>query len=700
MFDRRMRDEVAPAIQSVAATAMEWRLVEDDDLTENIALQKVAGRLREQCGDEFSLLGERVALLLGKGELNDQENPVGPDAICAALKTACDEMEGSVKTKLVLFTQIEQHLSKALQALYVDLNSTMVRWNVLPDLRPGYRRPLKQQSAPTPGRNAAESPFAAGQASGGGQSALDVFAALQSLIQGRQSGAPHSGPGASPAPSLVPGGARTEDFSAGLLESLTRMQRGESSTIGHAASDGLPDIGEAVATMNVLRQIQASAAAEGVGQLDAITIDIVAMLFDFIFDDAKIPDAIKALVGRLQIPLLKVAMLDKSFFSSKAHPARRLLDGISRASMGWGREVDPEDTLYKEISRIVERVQTDFERDVQIFVELLSDLDAVQAARETESERMAEQSAELMQKRESQEIAWIIAGEAISRKDSSSVPPVLRQFLLQHWQQVLMELCLRYGEDHHNFLSAVATMDDLIWSVAAKENGEQRKQLVGTLPGLLRALHVGLDLIGLQEDARDAFFDDLVTLHSAAVKAGLNLVREATPDEGSLSDAGGVAAAQPFADSTTGASREPEASGERESPHAASPADQYLIHPEGELLVTRISQDDVQIEEVALVGATESAPDADIYRGWVSQLKRGDWVEFTQNDGTAARGRLSWISPQRGVYLFTNPQSARATSVSPEALAHQFRIGLAEMILDEPLFDRAVNGVLGSLQAA
>ncbi|MBZ0133246.1 MAG: DUF1631 domain-containing protein, partial [Rhodocyclaceae bacterium] len=62
--------------------------------------------------------------------------------------------------------------------------------------------------------------------------------------------------------------------------------------------------------------------------------------------------------------------------------------------------------------------------------------------------------------------------------------------------------------------------------------------------------------------------------------------------------------------------------------------------------------------------------------------------------------RLSWVSPKRGIFLFTNPRSPRATSISQEALAYKFRTGTARIVTDEPLFERAVNGMLGSLQIA
>ena len=678
VFNHKMRGEMDSAVKTLAASTQELRLVEEDDLAESIAMQELAGRLREQNEDELSLLGERVAMLLGKSELTEEENPISPQAVCDALKRACDEIEGGVRLKLVLLKQIEQHVSTALHAVYADLNSEMVRWNVLPDLRSSFRKPVNSPSVARPAAKQ-EAPAAAAprEPVAGG----DLFAALQQLVQAQSAGM--SGASGLPqgfaAPALTPipgstlpagGASQATIIQSGFIDSLTEMQRLDTLMAEKGHVDGLPDLGQALGTVNILHQVKANGQAQGVGQLDAITIDIVAMLFDFIFDDAKIPDAIKALVGRLQIPVLKVAMLDKSFFSSRAHPARRLLDGISQAAVAWGESVDQDDPLYQEIAFIAERIQNEFERDVQIFTDALNLLNAVIVERDAMAEGIAERSAELMRKRETEEIAWVVASEAVSRRLSSSVPQGVQRFLLDHWQHVLKELYLRHGEEHHAYLSALAMMDDLVWSVAPKANSDERKQLVSTLPGLLRAMHVGLDVIGMAQEQRGRFFDELVALHSAAVKAGLN---------------GGEAVVI-------------ESSAPVESALASSHAAQYSVNPEGELFITRITENDVQIEEVALVGASPSIVAAgDIHLQQVSALGRGDWVEFGQAEGSPARARLSWVSPQRGIYLFTNPRSPRATSISQEALAYQFRTGMARIVADEPLFERAVNGVLGSL---
>lgn len=675
VFNHKMRGEMDTAVKSLSASTQELRLVEEDDLAESIAMQELATRLREQNEDELSLLGERVAMLLGRNELKDEENPISPQAVCDALKLACDEIEGSVKIKLVLLKQIEQHVSKALHAVYTDLNSEMVRWNVLPDLRSAYRKPVNSPSAARPTAKE-ELPAASpqGETAAGG----DLLTVLNHLVLAQAAGL-SQGAAASALPPLASGspagGATLQSASikSAFIDTLTEIQRLDRLMSDKGCVDGLPDLGQALDTMNILHRVKENSLAQGVGQFDAIVIDIVAMLFDFIFDDAKIPDAIKALVGRLQIPVLKVAMLDKSFFSSRAHPARRLLDGISEASVVWGETVDMDDPLYQEIAFIAERIQSEFERDVQIFTDALNLLNAVIAERDAMAEGIAKRSAELMRRRETEEIAWVVAGEAVSRRLSSRVPQGVQRFLLDHWQQVLKELYLRHGEAHHAYLSALAMMDDLVWSVAPKANSDERKQLVSTLPGLLRAMQAGLDVINLPQEQRSHFFDDLVALHSAAVKAGLN----------------------------GGESGLVEAPAPAEAPPAPSPAAQYSVNPEGELLITRITEDGVHIEEVALVGATSPAMAVEgLYLQQVAALGRGDWVEFRQSEEVPVRARLSWVSPQRGIYLFTNPRSPRATSISQEALAYQFRIGRAAIVSEVPLFERAVNGVLNCLQIA
>lgn len=66
----------------------------------------------------------------------------------------------------------------------------------------------------------------------------------------------------------------------------------------------------------------------------------------------------------------------------------------------------------------------------------------------------------------------------------------------------------------------------------------------------------------------------------------------------------------------------------------------------------------------------------------VARLQRGDWVEFQLDDGSRSRERLTWISPQRGILVFSNRLGQRAIQISPEDLADLVREHRATLIFD------------------
>jgi hypothetical protein len=112
---------------------------------------------------------------------------------------------------------------------------------------------------------------------------------------------------------------------------------------------------------------------------------------------------------------------------------------------------------------------------------------------------------------------------------------------------------------------------------------------------------------------------------------------------------------------------------------------------------------DLHVEEVRLRSPRGRPAARNVFTrtGIWTNLQRGTWVEFSNEGGSAMRARLTWISPAKGVYLFTNPLSpSNAVSISPDALAEQMRLGLARIIDDAPLLDRAVDSMLAKLRPA
>ena len=120
------------------------------------------------------------------------------------------------------------------------------------------------------------------------------------------------------------------------------------------------------------------------------------MIFEFILDEPSIPEVVKRLLNQLQIPILKVAIVDKEFFAQKQHPARRLLNTLGHASIGWNdKDEAAQRRRYEKMEYVVDRVLKEYATDPGLFAELLDSFTAFLADEEDELIEVTPQSIRL-----------------------------------------------------------------------------------------------------------------------------------------------------------------------------------------------------------------------------------------------------------------------------------------------------------------
>jgi hypothetical protein len=616
-------------------------LLDPDDLEASLAATNLANALFNACSEELYGLDKRVGLLINSPEIGHEENPLGPETIGKAIIDAIRAQKVPIKVTLLLAAQLSRFLPERVRDIYREINGRLVELNVLPTIRVGMRRP---------GR--AEAVEAAITEAPADNSLLGV---LRKLLTGGAlaAGQPHI-----PAP-LMPGevAAPAGNGEGSFMQTLDRLQHGR----GEAVS-GLDPAALGDGRVNVLRGLREGGAATTMNPLDAMTLDIVAMIFDYILDDYRIPDGLKALIGRLQIPMLKVAMLDKGFFSQKSHPARRFLDSLADAAIGWDPAEGHEGGLYRKTEQLVLGILEGFDSDLAIFENALADLRAWLDEEKQAADRIAARSALAIRSREQAEMGRRIGHDEVQvALIGHPVPPAIRAFLGEHWSLLLAVLYQRVGVDSPVWKAAVATMNDLIWSVGPKADAGDRKRLVGLLPGLLKRLNEGVRYLGLPEVERNAFFTSLVKCHAEAVK--------------------GTAPA------------------EFERPVVEAAPEPVVAHaePAGFVPVAELpaAGEDETIEVLAMADqeGRQFAPNSAL-----TALKRGSWIAYRTDNGDDERAKLSWVSPLRGIFLFTNRQGRRAMSINAEGLAAKLATGEVRVLDATPLMERAVDSLMEQLQ--
>jgi len=702
----RIAGKVAEKADFSKADSANLTLVETSSMDESVLTGNITRIVENLSHDELLTLNRGLGFLLGRPDMGTEANPLAPAAIVEAFAEALKTVKTDKRIKFQILKELNQAPMGDIGVIYGELNQHLAKLKVVPaaqrptiinrggaadrehardaarakaggnpdapppevDVMAMFKR-MYGSATPTSMPQAAQQPFPQGMAEAfgsamgaamGGSMAQPAgdFPQIQAPGQGGYSFQPMP-----PTPSgYVPGAPiiSTQD----LHEGLTRLQAGQTGFDVGGASVAFSGIPQGMHT--VLRDLQESPLGQKANQIESMTIEMVAMLFDFIFDTKDLPDGIKALLARVQIPVLKAAMLDGAFFAKKTHPSRLLVNALAQAGLGWSPVMGQEDPLYKKISAIVHQILDNFSDDLAIFDEQRAELEAFLAEEEKAAESNIQTTAEEINQRDRQQISTAVAKAEIERRiEAYPVPNFLASFLRQNWEGTLSHIYQNDGEESESWGSAVTTLEDLVWSIQPKKSPEDRRHLVALLPSLLKRLSAGMHSQGWPPADREAFMANLVEAHAAAVKPSLAAERSPTA---AVAEAAKVQAemAKASGDETLAAKAEALAA-------AMSDAVPEPIEPEREII-------------------------DDDYLEIARSMERGMWIEFESDDGQLAFAKLAWVSPLRGTYLFTNRQGQKALSMTAEDLAERFRNDRARLVEAEPLIDRAFSSMMSQME--
>ncbi|MGQ5523173.1 DUF1631 domain-containing protein [Chitinimonas sp. PSY-7] len=707
-FDLTVRTDKADRSDTFDFDADSLSLVGQDDYEEDLAVTSITSKLKNKLGDDLTALNFRIGHLMALPESSREDNPMSPQAIVEAFRSACQKIESDMNVRLLVLKQFEQLASENVPNVYQNLNRFLIDRDIVPVLpKSGFRRSPSHSRRGTSGGTqaaggapeggyAAQMGFGAGgfaQANGGMPAYAvgnenELIGSLQQLLafnQAMQANALPAGVagqqiGNANTPAAMP--MMTTSVGQSFLDALNLLQAGK--TEGALTDKGELDEAALIdGSANVLHQIKTTSLASSLGHVDAMTIDIVAMLFDNLFDDRNIPLPLKDVIGRLQIPVLKVAMLDTKFFARKQHPTRRFLDALAHAALGWDEADGTEDRLYRKIVELVEHIVVEFDENISIFDASLADLEAFLASEEQVAQAQAEAAAAEMMAAEQADLARRRVEQVLGQRlaNATDLPPLIHEFLNTQWRQVLHHAALERETKPDAWMEAAQSMEDLIWSVTPKIGVEERLRLVNLLPDLLKRLERSAEEAGVERAVRQAFFAELVNCHATAIKSGLKHASEA------------VVSAAPAA-----------AIAEASNAPVAAPVVTVPAQPQ----VSEAGLGDLPTREISPQATNFEMADAswdaglDKYGDYddvvANQLHRGAWVEFLQEDGVLTRAKLAWVSPMKSRYLFTNRQGHKSVEFTLEELVALFKRGDASIIESVPSVERAVSDMIGMLQ--
>lgn len=606
-------------------------LMEEGELEETLAGNSMASKGENLFQQELTALGQRLTQIAKGREINNQNNPLAPASIAQHFIDAARPLEVNIKVKLVFFKLFEKHVLEQLGEIYDLANDRLVQAGILPKIPSVSSKRVK--SSHSPSRKPSPTRDGVAEEDANPQLDAEAFGALQQLLNLARA--------ASGAQVVVaPAGMTFQQ--ADVVQTLSNLQ-----TVGNAPlmiSGPGGEFSSADFKQHITQQIRQVRGNDHVlGQAESDTIDFIGMMFEFMLEDRNLPDAMRALIGRLQIPMLKVGMLDKSFFSKKTHPARRLLNALAQAGMGWTDDGDRgERSFYAKIESIVNRIMNDFTDNIELFANLLEELQLYLEGEKRGQEILEKRANQVNEGKEQLKLAKQRAGKEISiRLQGKEVPEVTLRLLQEAWKDVLLLIHLRQGVESPDWQKAIQLMDDILWSVQPKVVPEDKQRLLGLMPQVLKQVRDGLASISYDPHKMAKIFKDLQTCHMYALRA--NDENAPPPPPAAL----------------------------------AKPADASPV--------------------IAAAPVPTPLNERDDYDRQAEAMNVGQWVEYTES-GQTHRAKLSWKSKVDGNCVFVNRRGLKILEKPVVELATMLRTGKLTLIEEVPLMDRALSAMMGSLR--
>ena len=503
------------------------RVLSDTDARKQSALGDVTRRLLDAARPEQEALDHRVAFLLDDPPSLEADNPFSPAYLLDAIGMTSRALYEDPRIWRTVMERVVSDFVIAIAKTYVKLNRMLAERGILPEigavlrarseLRPAddgqllplFNRLLNEVHPSLQAWRSLDRSAATAASYHLAPFASNPYAAAAAATPSAGADTPQK-PGEFPrVDAMMACGAL-----AGVLHTLDGWQRADP-----LADHGPTGIDASVTPVNRIPWIHAALAGRIPDATGRSSVDVVGFLFDYIIRDVAIPPRLRLAFDGLQVPILKVALSDPGFFAAKRHPARRLVNELAEAAIGAADDAAYDRAFHKTATAIIASIRAEFVLDTRVFDR------ACRTLKEFTDERLAEVAAraaphvERATAQESRDTDRSQVRALIRDKVAAAeIPPDVRAFVDTVWADYLTQLRQTEGPAGHGFVAAVATLDDMLWSITLKARSGQKAKLSRMIPGLVRALRAGGAAVQVTGEPIKRFLDVLYELHIAAIR--------------------------------------------------------------------------------------------------------------------------------------------------------------------------------------
>lgn len=630
-------------------SADELSLVSQDEMEEMVAISSITNRSDNIHAEAISHLQARIEHLTLKSQDAFEKDALLPKNICEDFLSATSNIELNTNSKLILLKVFGKHIDEALQSIYETINYRFIEADILPTIKIS----APKQNSQRPSISNVNDNFysfssteyrAPEYSQSENMNPQDIQQTIQNYIK-----------------SSIPDNAVTQINNQNFYErshvvnALSNLQTKFTQTAQPVNFDLIKR-----ALLNNINNGSGGLITRQVNQVDEKTIEVIELLFDEILQDENLTSSVKTLILRLQIPVIKVAMLDQNFFSNPNHPARSFLNILSHIGIGI---TDDEDELLSGIEVIIDTLLNEYEQDSVSFQKALDSLNRI-SNKEFDSCQKNEQHTQKSILRE--HARKIVLAELQILAKNKNISKKNEPLVLKLWPTHMYHQYINFGKDSEQWNESVSTLKLIINSLQLPTNQKELQQLVNKQDDILQLIedklvesHQKLQAINLAIYALSETFLELI-----------NQADIPDPEENSFAS---------FAMDT----------------FSGSFNDVKDIDIDQSIIAANLEEPLLPEIEIAETTAPDKREQLQLLP---KEVKPGLWFElYNGEDQPVRRLKLSVIIMEEAQLIFVNRQGVKELDKNAAEFAKELESEKSKIIADHSVFDQALNNVISVL---
>jgi hypothetical protein len=643
-------------------------LIDTDEVETYVASQNAAGKLASRIMERIFALKQRLAVLNGGNAIEENQIPGGPAWLATSFQRAVEQLDLENKVRLVFIALFDKYVLSHSDALFDEYNKRLIEADILPNLRYEVRKQagsveiIERHVSEDDDEVANTESLEQDNESSPSELGDELFGRICDLMTGKASVrqdtatahgnvSPIRGNNAESISYNNAGNTGNNDSGttgSTLASQISSLQNDlHSSVAGSSSAEFIENIEIDENLINVLQGTLADEREKIFGAIDrrqlpaadANVIELVGMMFEYMLQEEDLPNLVKALLSRLHTPMLKVAVIDKTFFTHTGHSARKLLNDMARAGKRWVDESAVDRGIFPKMQEIVDKIMADFKENVELFDDVLEDFTKTVSELDQRAKHVEMRTNEAANGQEKLQAARGRAQKEVRiLTQGKPVVEAVHEFLQGIWADKLTFLLLRneQGDESPAWHQSIGLAERIVELSIAPQNNEQRENRRRKLDGLQQEIREATQT--LQKSDKEKLLSALFNSQTLALDTNAEQATVVAP-----------------------------------------------VEPEPEETSEPLSTP----EQLAMLEQLKAIP-------------FGTWFEFREPGKPGKRAKLSWRSTVTEKFMFVDQMGVKATMICMHDLANCMIDGRVQVVQVEkkPFVDRALNAIYRMLEHA